>query len=206
MWAILCHSSLFYFNCEYFYRVFFFTKFQVETTIMVRCVKIAPHSSTDIFPSDFQMKSSQLTTLKQFSLSLVPHLHFPGSSCFLSAAHLHQYSLLCTPVYLEKLTSLSFLMLGNVKATLYPKTNLRLIKQTPLLKWAWPCRRNVYKESGSSMTTFWHAEFLSAAALQPLCFNSHTFANTSKKFICNAVTCNQPNYLCSFNNEKYSLL
>lgn len=109
-------------------------------------------------------------------------------------------------VYLEKLISLSFLILGNVKATLYPKTNLMLIKQKPLLKWGWPCRRNAYKESGSPMITFSHAEFLSAAALQPLCFSSHTFANTSKKFICNAVTCNQSNYLCSFNNEKLSLL
>lgn len=134
MWAILCHNSLFYFNCENFDGVFFFTKFQVETTVMVRSVKITTHSSTYVFPSDFQIKSSRLTTLKQFSLSLVPlalpwKLMLSVSSTFASVqppAH--------SKVYLEKLISLSFLILGNDKATLYPKTNLMLMKQKPLLK------------------------------------------------------------------------
>lgn len=49
-------------------------------------------------------------------------------------------------IYLKKLTILSFPVLGNAKATLYPKNNSMLLNQKHLLKWGWLCRRNTYKD------------------------------------------------------------
>lgn len=92
--------------------------------------------------------------LSHRSLSLVPHLQSFKLMLSASSAFASIQPPAYSKIYLEKLTSLSFLIPGNVKATVYRKTNLMLMNQKPLLKWGRPCRRNTHKESGSSMIAF----------------------------------------------------
>lgn len=166
----------------------FLVKFPVETSGIVRCMKIAAHSSTDIFPTDLQIKSSSsisLTTWSQLLYSL-------GSSK-LSFSICHQYSILHAP----KSAWRSLLA--------YPFLFLEMPKQLCILR-PIQCSRNTYRsevDSGEEIHIKGqetHAGFLPAVAFPPLYFSSHTFANTSKKFTPNAATCHQSNYLCSFNN------
>lgn len=76
------------------------------------------------------------------SLSLVPHLQSLKLMLSVSSVFASTQPPAYSKIYLEKLTSLSFLIPGNVKATLYRKTNLMPTNQKPLLEWGWPCRRN----------------------------------------------------------------
>lgn len=122
----------------------FLFKFPVETTVIVRCVKMSQ------FHRHFPYWLLNQIQLKQFSHSLVPTLVLPWK---LKAFCQHFPSIQhppCSQIYLKKLTSLPFPTLGNAKATLYPKTNSMLLKQKHLLKWRWLWRRNTYKESGNS--------------------------------------------------------
>lgn len=133
--------------------------------------------------------------------------HPSPSSCILpwksklSVSIFHPYSVLHTPKSTwRSLLAYPFPFLEMPKQLCIPKTNPVLLKQ----KHFWSEVDSVEEIHLKSQEA--HAGFLPAVALPPVCYNNHTFANTSKKFICNAATCNQSNYLCSFTNWTHSLL
>lgn len=145
IWNIFCHNSLFVLIVNICIVFCFLCKFPVETTVIVRCLKIAAHSSTDIFLLAFRSNPAQ-AILSQPSPNSCTPLEVQAFCQHFPSIQLPAYS----QIYLKKLISLPFPILGNAKATLYPKSNSMLWKQKLLLKWGWLSRRNTYQESGSS--------------------------------------------------------
>lgn len=179
---------------------------------MVRCVKITTHCSTETSslltfrsnPLSWQLSGNALSAESH----ACTHVHvFRQKEVCNNAASCILWSLPGEEVYLEKLTSLSFMILRNVKATLDPKTNLMLVKQKAPQKWGWPLEERRIKSQEAPQ---WHFH-MQSFCLQ-LQFNhrvsvvTHLLTPLKKKFIYNPVTSNQSNYLCSFNNEKHSPL
>lgn len=69
----------------------------------------------------------------------------------LSVSIFHQYSVLHTPKSTwRSLLAYPFPFLEMPKQLCIPRTNPVLLKQKHLLKGGWLCRRNTFKESGSS--------------------------------------------------------
>lgn len=99
-------------------RSLFLTKFQVETTVMVRCVKITRHCFTDIFP--FWLSDRILSADISQAILFQPS---PMLALMLMLSVWSTFATVQPPAYLEKFTSLSFLILGNIMETQYPNAH-----------------------------------------------------------------------------------